>query len=148
MPGQPLTHERFEQIRAEHTEIGELVTTLYRVLAERHEPAPRVVYLLESLLERVAAHLRDEELCGLFGDLRRRLPQHLDTINALEQEHQELMRHLSKLHQAASTADVARSWWDELEAGFRAFSTQLSRHDYQENDLLQRAYEEDLGEQD
>jgi iron-sulfur cluster repair protein YtfE (RIC family) len=148
MPSQPLTHERFEQIRAEHTEICDLVTTLYRVLAERHEPAPRVVHLLESLLERVAAHLRDEESCGLFRDLRRRLPQHLDTIDTLEQEHQELVRHLSTLHQAASTSDIAPNWWDELEAGFRAFSTQLNRHEFRENDLLQEAYGEDLGDQD
>jgi iron-sulfur cluster repair protein YtfE (RIC family) len=144
---QPITPMDCEQIRHEHREICELVTTLYRVLAERHEPPNRVMHLLEQLTERVGAHFRDEEEAGLFRDVERRLPQRANEIAKLREEHHDLAARLEWLNQLAA-GDYTHECWDELERAFREFGTVLGQHEACENALLQRAYNEDIGERD
>jgi iron-sulfur cluster repair protein YtfE (RIC family) len=148
MATQVLTHDKCEQIRREHAELCELVTTLYRVLAERHEPAPRVAHLMENLLERVNAHFQDEEATGLFEDLDRQAPHEAGAIQELLREHEELRDRLTKLNQRAADGNLTPECWDELEFGFRDFSTLMCHHEARENKLLQDAYERDLGNKD
>ena len=142
-----MTHEAFEQMRAEHTEICELVTALYRVLAEHHEPASRVVHLLDSLLERTTGHFHDEEAYGLFEDLTRRSPQEAATVRALQAEHAQLLVSLEQLRAQVGGA-LTRDGWEQLEHGFREFANALCHHEARENQLLIDAYESDLGTQD
>jgi iron-sulfur cluster repair protein YtfE (RIC family) len=147
MATQTMTHAAYEQMRAEHTEICELVTTLYRVLAERHEPAPRVLHLLESLLERTTGHFQDEESYGLFEDLVRRTPQRAATIRELRAEHAVLLARLKQLRQHVQ-GELGPDDWQQLEQGFREFANVLCHHETRENELLIDAYEQDLGDQD
>ena len=148
MTTQPMTHELCERIRVEHTEIDDLVRTLYRVLAERHEPVSRVAHLLESLLERIAAHFMDEESSGLFEDLRRLRPQNSELIQTLEKEHLQMVRDLQQLCLLVPEGEWSPERWTRLEDGFRELGMQMCRHEARENDMLQEAYEEDLGDQD
>jgi iron-sulfur cluster repair protein YtfE (RIC family) len=148
MTTQRMTQEDIELTRREHAEICELVTTLYRVLAERHEPGPRVVHLMERLLERIEAHFHDEEALGFFDDLDSRHPQGAEIVERLRGEHLQMLTSLRRLCQQAASDNPTPAWWNELEDGFRDFGTHLCHHEARENDLLQAAFEDDLGNQD
>jgi iron-sulfur cluster repair protein YtfE (RIC family) len=135
------------QIRHEHQEICGLVAALYRTLAERHEPPNRVAGLLAHLGQRIRAHFHDEEAAGVFEDLERRLPQCANDVAELRKEHHDLAARLDRLDQLAS-GDYTPQCWNELEREFREFGTILSRHETRENALIQRAFNEDIGERD
>jgi iron-sulfur cluster repair protein YtfE (RIC family) len=103
---------------------------------------------LENLLERIAAHFKDEEATGLFEDLNRQTPHEAGAIGELVQEHEELLERLTMLHRLAAEGNLSPACWDELEHGFRNFSTKMCHHEARENRLLQDAYEQDLGSKD
>jgi iron-sulfur cluster repair protein YtfE (RIC family) len=145
---QRMTQEVLERTRREHAEISELVTTIYRVLAERHQPGPRVVRLMEGLLERIEAHFHDEEVLGFFDDLGSRHPHGASIVEQLRREHIGMLMRLRGLCRLAASGTPTPAWWDELEAGFRDFGTHLSQHEARENQQLQEAFEEDLGNND
>ncbi|MCA9152572.1 MAG: hemerythrin domain-containing protein [Planctomycetales bacterium] len=138
-----------ERLCHEHGALDELVTTLYRVLAERHETPQRVSHLLSDLTERVAAHFKDEEEAGLFEDLTNHLPHHAEEIAKLEAEHKTLMDEFLALN-ALATADgeFSAEGWKELEDRFRALTTLMCHHESRENDLLVTAYDDDIGNKD
>lgn len=136
------------QLLQEHAAVCELLTTLYRAFAERHEPAHRLISLLSALKERVEAHLQDEETSDMFGDLRRRAPHRSDYIERLEAEHAEMRDKLRGLLKLVETSTLDSATWDAAEHQFRDFSNQLTHHEAAENDLVQRVYDEDLGAHD
>ena len=136
------------QLCHEHGELEAMVATLFRVFTERHETPRRVAQLLENLLERVAAHFKDEEAAGLFQDLTRRMPQHAGEIETLRSQHDQLLENLVKLNRVAANGELIAETWAELEHNFRNLTTELCHHEARENELLQLAYDDDIGSHD
>lgn len=143
-----LNQANCEQLLGEHTAICELVTTLYRVLAERHEPVNRVGHLLETLQERLDAHFLDEEHSTLFEDLVRRAPHLAEEVHRLKGEHGQLRVRLQALRHAVNGTPLDAETWDRAEREFRGFHDQLFHHEAHENELLQRVFGEDIGSKD
>lgn len=137
-----------EQLLGEHAALCELVTTLYRVLAERHEPVGRVSHLLETLDERLDAHFVDEENSPMFEELVRRAPHMAEEAARLQADHANLRTRLKELRETVNGEPMTPQTWDVVEREFRAFHDQLFHHEARENELLQTAFGEDIGSKD
>lgn len=143
-----LNQANCEQLLGEHTALCELVTTLYRVLAERHEPVTRVAHLLETLEERLEAHFQDEERSTLFEDLVRRAPHLAEETLRLKAEHGTLRNRLRFIRAVVDGQPLKPETWQAVEKDFREFHDQLFHHEAHENELLQRVFGEDIGSKD
>ena len=143
-----LNQANCEQLLGEHTALCELVTTLYRVLAERHEPVSRVAHLLETLNERLEAHFQDEERSTLFDDMVRRAPHLAEEALRLKAEHTSLRNRMRVLRNTVNGTPLQPESWQAVEKEFREFHDQLFHHEAHENELLQRVFGEDIGSKD
>lgn len=132
----------------EHDAICHVATTLYRVLAEHQEPVHRVANLLGTFQERVLAHFDDEEAAGLLPEIAEHLPQCTEVINRLAAEHAELRQQLEELVRLVGDAPLTTECWNRLEKDFRTVHDRLMHHEAAENELLQRAYDDDLPAED
>jgi hypothetical protein len=54
----------------------------------------------------------------------------------------------SELARFASAGSGSESWWRELNSRFHVFSKELMHHEGEENQLLQEAYQDDIGSKD
>jgi iron-sulfur cluster repair protein YtfE (RIC family) len=125
--------------READVETMDLVASLYRVFAERHEPVARVKYLLGRLLYRLEEHFADQEASGLFVDLSRQT-QAAD-IERLRHEHAELIEQLKRLADMAGNGNLAPEDWRRLEHEFREFGTRWCHHQWCETTTLMEAHE-------
>ncbi len=141
--------EECRHILGEHETYCELVTTLYRVLAEHNEPVGRIAHLLENLRTRLEAHFQDEEKAGVFEELARRAPQHTEKSRHLLAEHDLFREQLKHLESLLSTEEgLTPAVRNQLETEFRSFHDRLVHHESKENDLLQETFGQDLGDKD
>jgi iron-sulfur cluster repair protein YtfE (RIC family) len=141
--------EECRQILGEHETYCELVTTLYRVLAEHNEPVLRISHLVENLRTRLEAHFRDEEQGGVLEEVARRAPQYSDKTGHLLAEHDVFRAQLKHLESLLSTEEgLTPAVRNQLETEFRAFHDRLMHHESEENALLQETFGQDLGDKD
>ena len=137
-------HELFEQIQQDHAELRKLLGEVHQALSRREASVDAVASLIESLTVHLEAHFQEEEATGVFDQVTAREPRLCDRASALCAEHDQLRKTAAALNQAAKSADGA-DWWDRLETAFHEFSKDLMRHEHEENELVQEAYEQDIG---
>jgi len=141
--------EECQHLLGEHQTFCELVTKLYRTLAEHTEPAVRIGHLLENLRVRLDAHFRDEEQAGVLDEVARRTPQHTEKTRQLIVEHEAFRAQLKRLEGLLTTENhLTPEVWNQMETEFRAFHDQLMHHESVENALIQEAFGQDLGDKD
>ena len=137
-------HELFEQIEQDHAELRKLLSELHQVLAKKLESVARVAELVASLTDHLETHFEEEEATGVFEQVTAREPRLSDRASALYAEHDELRKTMHALNQAAKSGG-GTDWWEQLEVAFHDFSKGLMHHEHQENELVQEAYDQDIG---
>jgi hypothetical protein len=99
---------------------------------------------LEVTSKLVAEHFRFEEQNGYMNTVRNRDPRFDRIIHQLADEHRELTQGLHRLLEKA-----AASWADSsFRAEVRDWLNHLRRHEQRENDLVQNAFNLDIGPED
>jgi hypothetical protein len=107
---------------------------------------------LEELRARLAAtythvteHFRFEEHNGYMDTVRKREPRLERTIQQLAEEHHRLAQSLAELvAEAAATASLGSSLRDRI----RSWIGNLREHETRESDVVQAAFNLDLGAED
>ena len=148
MTEQQPDHELFEEIRREHGELRNLLAGLHKVLGDRLEGVNDVSRRMESLSAHIETHFNQEELAGFFDRIVDRAPRLSEQIDDLRAEHQSMLGEVRSLHEVALGGDGSPGWWQRLEDKFHEFSKELMHHEHKENQLLQQAYDEDIGAAD
>ena len=138
-------HALFQQLQQDHDELRRLLGEVHHVLAAKLENVARVAEMVESLTDHVETHFDEEEATGVFDEVIAREPRLSPRADELRAEHARLKKTVQALNQAAKSGDGASDWWEKLEKSFHDFSKDLMRHEHQENELVQVAYEQDLG---
>jgi uncharacterized protein (UPF0335 family) len=127
-----------------------------------HQALDRIVDRVEAMLGRLARGQKGEEakVRGLVGELRARFFEHLDGEEAnriLEQAATVAPRFAGRVDRLLGEHDDLRArmralvagadgeGWTGLHARFVEFRRVLRAHERAENDVVQRAYLEDLG---
>lgn len=142
------SHELAEQIRQEHEELRALLGEIHGMLAKRLEAVASVAETLASLNEHVETHFAEEETAGLFDDVVDKAPRLSERIDALRNEHEQLLVAVRRLSEVANDGDGSDDWWQRLDAAFHEFSRDLMHHESCENEILLEAYTDDIGAAD
>jgi hypothetical protein len=93
----------------------------------------------------LAEHFRFEEQDGYMGALRQREPRLERTIAGLADEHRRLMQSLKGLIREAGAAGAPN---DGIGKKIRAWIRSVRRHEARESELVQDAFNTDIGAED
>ena len=148
MKNRPIDHALYEQMRREHAELRELLAGMHRTLAERREAAANVAHMLSLMCDHLETHFREEEVTGFFDALVAKAPHFADQTDILRGQHTQMVAQSRALITLAARGDGSAAWWQELEDEFHKFSKELMHHESKEVELLQEAYDVDIGSQD
>jgi hypothetical protein len=142
------SHEVFEAVCREHQALGGKVARIRQALEGDILTGEEVAAMLFDFNDSLKEHFSNEEFRGFFGEVTARAPNLNFDANALCAEHLEMLHTAREIAQFAIAGDGSRSWWRELTPRFVALAEQLKRHEHDEDALLQRAYQEDIGVND
>lgn len=140
---------KFDPFAEEHDHLQHTILDLRQILAERHAPQEAVVELFTEFTESVRAHFVHEELeDGFFESVVDQAPWLKHEADALIDEHRDLAAQLAQLQWHAERGVPSDTWWRTIHSRFEAFCLLFSRHETQENRLLQTAFNQDIGAED
>lgn len=148
MTEQKNRHALFVQIQQDHHELIRLLGEVHQALSKKVGNGARLVEIVESLTDHVERHFREEEASGVFNEVAAHAPRLASRAEELLAEHNQLRQAVQALNQAARSGDGTADWWERLEATFRDFSKNLMHHEHREDELVQIAYDQDLGAAD
>jgi predicted trehalose synthase len=98
---------------------------------------------LSQKLRRIHAALAETE--GFFAAVTAHAPRLAQHADRLCNEHEALLHKADELCRFAVANSPSLTWWRELSTRCHDFSRRLMQHENQESQLLQQAYQEDLG---
>jgi len=142
------TREEIEKIEEEHAELREKLGQIARALEAAEVSREVLVALLNGLNDELLVHFSHEEHRGVFDQITAQAPRFTRQVDGLWSEHRDLLKAIGSVVDFAESGEMTRQWWKELGSRFRALSKQLMHHESEENQLLQRAFQEDIGAND
>jgi hypothetical protein len=149
--GPPVTttaDQVFEDIRREHLSLAIKLGHLRRICEGEIRPGEEMAALLLDLYDALKTHFRNEEFNGFFSQVTTKAPRLTHDANVLCAEHREMLHTVSQLVRFAAAGANSHEWWRELNNGILVLADQLRRHEHDEDAILQRAYQEDIGVND
>lgn len=138
----------YQYIRDEHEALRHLLSHLHQALTGRTETPHHIAEMIGSLQKHLATHFVEEEQEGFFDGIVEQAPRLADRANQLREEHASLQQAAEELNRVATTEAGSTAWWQEVNERFHLLSRDLMHHEHKENDLLQDAYENDIGSKD
>jgi Hemerythrin HHE cation binding domain len=138
-PSSSSSNDTREQILAEHRQIRDLVKKIEDTpdLAELHSGLQQ----LQPLFEQHFA--REEALDGLHSGMRDRAPQQSAAIDALKEDHRQLLAEVAALR--ARVKACLDGPIQEIETSCTSFISRLKEHEARENEVFLDAIWTDLG---
>ena len=141
-------HGLFEQIQQDHAELRKVLGEVHQVLSRKQASVDSVAELIKVLTDHIETHFEEEESTGVFQQISAREPRLTARAEGLRDEHDQLRQTVHSLNLAAQGESGTADWWEKIETAFHDFSKDLMRHEHQENELVQEAYEQDIGAAD
>lgn len=138
----------YQHIRDEHEALRQLLGHLHQVLTGRTQMPDHVAEMIASLRKHLTTHFREEEEDGFFDEIVEQAPRLSGQAGQLCEEHISLREAVEELDRVAATKTGSASWWEEVTERFHRLSKKLMHHEHKENELLQDAYENDIGAKD
>ena len=140
---------KFDPFEEEHDHLKHAILDLRRVLTERQASQDAVIERFAAFAESIRAHFVHEELQdGFFDSVVDQAPWLNERADALIDEHRELSAQLAQMQWHVAQGVLADAWWRTIQASFEAFYLLLSRHEAEENRLVQTAFNQDIGAED
>jgi len=102
---------------------------------------------LETLTDLLSTHFRDERQGRLFGELPERFPQHAARLKELAIEHDDILRRVAALQEATGRYGATSEIYQlrELNARGQLLAATIRRHEAEENEIILRAYWDEVG---
>ncbi len=140
-------------VLSEHQEIRRLVDRLENLAEmggrDTREWLSEVRPVVEELAAGIVPHFAGEE-AQFFHDVKQRLPQHKETVDALITQHETLGQDFVSLRRMLLDSVVTQDPHSIQRFADRMYEILeiLRQHEEQENELMLLAYWQDLGEED
>lgn len=143
--GRPDAQVLFEQ----HRQIEQLIGEIEELFSEGVKDHSLVADRVRRLCCLLPEHFRIEEEGGYFSEAVLVAPRLVERAKVLQSQHRLLIELLRSLcTQISSDQFNIQNRWAVAEAAFLRFRQEISRHEQQENLLLQEAFLADLGAKD
>jgi len=140
--------EIHKRIREEHDRLRNLLGQISREMSARKGTAADLAQQFQSLRDQLHEHFVEEEDHGFFEQITSQAPRFVSQTQKLCDEHVEMLEKVDQLISRAGQGDGSDEWWSGLVGAFHELSRELMQHEHEENDLLQQAYSDDIGEKD
>ncbi|MEO2046859.1 MAG: hemerythrin domain-containing protein [Pirellulales bacterium] len=134
-----------QRYESQHKVLREMIAEVRGTLESQSDSLDILGSQLSVLAQKLQEHFLEEEEGGFFDHIRKRAPQLSTNSTQLEKEHVDLLGQIRDLIAKAATCEGSEPWWQGLKTDFHDFSKLLTQHESLENQLLQRAYSEDIG---
>ena len=129
-----------DEMRRAHADLFRGLADLRAAVARQNLPDARA--RLAAVRERVGEHFLLEEAGGYMDVVRARQPRLDRAILHLMAEHKELLRSLDGIIEEAGGAISLNAW---LGNAIGAWTDRVRRHEDRENELIEDAFDLDLG---
>ncbi|MEM8680936.1 MAG: hemerythrin domain-containing protein [Planctomycetota bacterium] len=138
----PVLHD----IDDEHVRMRTLLGDVAAMLKARAVPVAEAKGDLAAVVTYLAEHFQNEDRKGGFFteiiDLAPRLSEQAERVS---HEHQELLANFERFVKRAEAEEGISSWWEDAQCEFHELSKQLMEHEHREQELLQAAFDDDIG---
>lgn len=134
-----------ELMQSEHEHLRRSIQEASDVLKSPHRQRKHLNDLLAMLSEQVESHFRHEEHGGYLTDALARAPHLRSRAEVLQEEHLTLQEQIDKLHLLVHSGVESPSWWTRVESDFHVFAARLHDHEHAETQLVQEAFNQDIG---
>ena len=148
MSSKSTNDDTLKRVQEEHRVLRELLVKVHQALTQHQQNIAEVSSLFNSLRNQIEEHFREEEEGGFFEQITDQAPRLEHRADEVRGEHAQLRDSISRLCFDVATGNGSEAWWQQLEEQFHAFSKELMRHEGHENELLQEAYQQDIGPSD
>jgi len=129
-----------------HTALLEDLRKLEQAVSQPSEETPTGLCVrLAKARAHLTEHFRFEERNGYMDAVSKRDPRFDRTIQQLAEEHRVLARTISELHGEAKESSSLK---ETLRGRVRTWIESVRRHEARENDLVQDAFNMDVGAED
>jgi hypothetical protein len=141
--------EEVQRIQAEPAALQQKLRKIHCVLASRDIAADEISNLLTEFEGALRLYFESEaESEGFFEQVTAHAPQLINRADRLCIEHDDLLHQATELCRFAAAGSPSLAWWRELRCRCHEFSKQLMHHETGEHELLQKAYQDDIGTKD
>ena len=138
-----------QQAIEEHLHLHQLFEDLANSLtASQRTTQVAFVGGLSQLKSELLAHFDHEEMSGYFTDAIEVAPRLKSRADKLLEEHPQLAKTLDRLLGIAESGDPTDSWWKSMTEAFAQFHEEFDEHERGETELIQEAYNRDVGTDD
>jgi hypothetical protein len=135
-----------EKVKNEHAALSQKLRRIHAALAVQKMDADELADLLHEFQYALTVHFsHEEETEGFFAAVTAHAPRLAQHADRLCNEHEALLHKADELCRFAVANSPSLTWWRELSTRCHDFSRRLMQHENQESQLLQQAYQEDLG---
>jgi len=148
-------HEYKQQLRGRHASLRHLLHTLVQLVGEqtlkcdKHEADLAATLPVRALLADLARELphrfaREEE-GGHLSEALAAAPRYSRIASRLREQHDGFRTEMDDIARAARAAGLSAPAWWEVYGRFQRLSLELLGHDEAENEILERAFLDDMG---
>jgi len=146
MDTHPTEKNPFQEVLDDHKTLKALLARINETLGQRKATVAEATELINQLADQLIGHFALEESGGYFTEAILHAPHLAARSQTLMGQYDVLSMAARAL--AAPTGKGADAWWEETRSRFVKFQQELLLHERSEDELLQAAYVDDLGNKD
>ena len=132
----------------EHRHLRLMLERSRELFTDRCESPVGMRHFFANLESSLRAHFAHEEADGIFCEVVAIAPRFRERVEWLKKEHITLLEQVKELQERVEEGPLVNRWWRETAVRFEAFVAFLLEHEASENDLIQNAYNQDIGAAD
>lgn len=143
-----IDHAAYEKLRKEHELLHTRLEQARAMLLERSLDVHEALALLGDLRAHMKEHFAGEEAGGYFTEVVERAPWLAERTEALHRQHPEMLKAMDGIMHTARESDNTPGWWKHIGEQYTALYEKITAHEKNEDDLVQQAFTEDIGDKD
>ncbi|MBX3433036.1 MAG: hemerythrin domain-containing protein [Pirellulales bacterium] len=141
-------HKLADAVQVDHHELNGLLADIRKQFADQRRSKRALEKLVTQLAELCEGHFQREEEGGYMREAVQQAPQLASRAKTLGDEHEPLQEAIEKLRILVHSGVESAAWWVRVQSDFSSFAKTISRHESEENALLQEAFTQDVGTKD
>jgi hemerythrin len=139
---------KFDEMLAEHHHLKELFQKIQTVVAGGVTRRDELGVLIDELQQDILQHFAHEENAGFFDHIVAMAPQLVHETTLLKHQHKALASLLEDIATTLRREDLSAEQMQQVADLIYEFRVRFGEHEEGENQLLQEAFDRDVGSKD
>ncbi len=139
---------KLDEMLAEHHHLKELFVKIQTAVAQGVSRRAELSTLIDELQDDIVHHFAHEENAGFFDHIIAKAPQLEHATALLKEQHAALACSLQEIAAGLRQKDFSAAQMQRIADQIHEFRVQFGEHEEGENQLLQEAFDRDIGSKD